>query len=90
MEYLPLVVLALLFWFLILRPQRRRTVRQGALLASLEPGQEIVTVGGLHGRIERIDGDEISLAVAPNTVVRVDRRAVARTVERAAEPENRR
>ncbi len=81
MEYLPLVVLAALFWFLILRPQRRRNMRQTALWASLEPGQEVVTSGGIFGRITEVRDDAILLEIAPNTVVRVDRRAVARTVE---------
>jgi preprotein translocase subunit YajC len=90
MEFLPLVALALLFWLFILRPQRRRTAQQTALWSGLEPGQEVVTLGGLHGRIQSLDEDSVWLEVAPNTVVRVDRRAVARRVEPASIAENRR
>jgi preprotein translocase subunit YajC len=81
MEFLPLVVLALLFWFLIIRPQRRRGQRQAQLIASLEPGQEVLTSAGFYGRIHGIEGDEVRLELAPGTVVRVDRRAIASRVD---------
>jgi len=89
MEYLPLVVLALLFWFLILRPQRRRNMQQNALWAGLEAGQEVVTSGGIFGRIRRVDEEAVELEIAPETVVRVDRRAVARRVAPESRAEHR-
>jgi preprotein translocase subunit YajC len=81
MEFLPLLVLALLFWFLIIAPQRRRGRRQAQLWDELTPGQEIVSVGGLHGRIETVGDDHVTVEIAPGTVVRIDKRAVARRVE---------
>jgi len=77
MEFLPLAVLAVLFWILIIRPQRRRAQRQGELLEGLERGQEVVTAGGLYGRIDHVDEDHIRLEIAPETFVKVDKRAVA-------------
>ena len=77
MEFLPLVVLAVLFWVLIIRPQRNRAQRQSRLIESLERGQEVVTAGGLYGRIDHVGDDEIRLEIAPGTVVRVDKRAVS-------------
>jgi preprotein translocase subunit YajC len=89
MEYLPLIVLALLFWFLIIRPQRRRTADQARLHSALEVGQEIVTAGGLYGRIQFVGEDEIRLEIAPGTTVRVDKRAVsARVDEPSAAPDS--
>jgi len=89
MEFLPLVALALLFWFFILRPQRRRTAQQAALWSGLEAGQEVVTVGGLHGRIKAVEDETVHLEVAPEVVVRVDRRGVVRRVEPASMAEDR-
>jgi preprotein translocase subunit YajC len=80
MEFLPLVALALLFWFFILRPQRRRRQEQAALWAGLEPGTEVVTTGGIYGRVTALEDESIQLEVAPDTVLRVDRRAIARLV----------
>jgi preprotein translocase subunit YajC len=78
MEFLPLVALALLFWFFILRPQRRRSRQQAQLWSDLEEGTEVVTMGGIYGRVTAVDEDSVHLEVAPGTVVRVDRRAIAR------------
>lgn len=88
MEFLPLVVLAVLFWVLIIRPQRRRVQRQGELIEGLERGQEVVTAGGLYGRIDHVDTDHVRLEIAPETFVKVDKRAVAQLVPEAAPPED--
>jgi preprotein translocase subunit YajC len=87
-----LIVLALLlvvFWMVLVRPQRSRTREQQELIASLEPGDEIVTAGGLYGVIERIEGDVLHLKVADGVVLRTARRAVAGFVEHDEEAETR-
>jgi preprotein translocase subunit YajC len=89
MEFLPLVVLAVLFWVLIIRPQRNRAQRQGRLVESLERGQEVLTAGGLYGRIDHVGDDDIRLEIAPETVVRVDKRAVSKLAPGSAEPADR-
>ena len=85
MEFLPLVVLAVLFWVLIIRPQRTRAQRQGQLLQGLERGQEVVTAGGHHGRIDHVGEDTVLIEIAPETVVKVDKRAVTQLAPEAAE-----
>jgi len=77
MEFLPLVVLAVLFWVLIIRPQRRRAQQQGRVIQGLERGQEVVTASGLYGRIDHVGDDVVLLEIAPETVVKVDKRAVS-------------
>ena len=86
MEFLPLVALAVIFWVLIIRPQRNRVRRQGQLLQGLERGQEVVTAGGLHGRIDHVGEDTVLIEIAPETVVKVDKRAVAQLAPDTAEP----
>ena len=86
MEFLPLVALALLFWVFVLRPQRARAKEQQELITSLEPGDEIVTAGGLYGTITAVDGEVLHVEIAPDVEVRVDRRAIAGVV-RDEEPE---
>jgi preprotein translocase subunit YajC len=82
-----IVALFGLFWVLLLRPQRRRAAEQRELLTSLEPGDEIVSTGGLFGVIRSIDGEELHVEVADGITVRMARRAVAGLVERDEEPE---
>jgi preprotein translocase subunit YajC len=69
--------MALLSWFLFIRPRRRMIASQRRLLGALSNGDQVVTVGGIYGTIVALDGDEVRLEVAPDVVVRVARRAVA-------------
>lgn len=67
-------------WFLLLRPQRKRMQEHQALMQSLEAGHEVVTAGGIHGRIEAMDDEVLRVEVAPGTVIRVAKRAIARNL----------
>ena len=81
MEFL--IVMAgflVVMWLLIMRPQRKRQLQQTEMLAGLEPGDEILTAGGLYGRIQALEDDEVLLEIAPGTTVRLDKRAVAAVV----------
>lgn len=71
----PLIFLALM-WFLLVRPQKERVRRQQQLIASLEVGDEVVTAGGIVGRIVALDDDEAHIEVAPGIVMRFLRLAV--------------
>jgi preprotein translocase subunit YajC len=71
----------ILLWVLLIQPQRRRRAEQARLHSDLHIGDEVMTLGGLYGRIERLDEDEIRLEIAPGTSVRVARNAIASRVE---------
>ena len=83
-----IVLLFALFWLVLIRPQRRQAAEQRELLASLEPGDEIVSAGGLYGVIKSIDGDELHVEISDGLVVRMARGAVAGFVEHDEEPES--
>jgi preprotein translocase subunit YajC len=72
-----IVILFALFWLLMIRPQRRRQAEQKALIQNVEPGDEIVTAGGLFGHVQSVADDELLVEIAPGTNVRIARRAVA-------------
>jgi preprotein translocase subunit YajC len=74
---LVVVALFVLFWLLLIRPQRRRQRVQEEMIGSLAVGDEIVTAGGLYGEITALDEDEVYLEIAEGVEVRVARRAVA-------------
>ena len=85
----PLIFLAglfVLFWLLIVLPQRRRRSQQEALLEELEPGDEALTLGGLLGTVREVREHEVVLEIAPDTRVRVAKSAVTGRIEPEAEP----
>jgi preprotein translocase subunit YajC len=75
--YVFILVLLLLMWFVLIRPQRRRQTEQQRMINSLEVGKEIVTAGGLYGTVTRLEDDEVRIRIAPDVEVRVAKRAVA-------------
>ena len=76
-------------WLFLIRPQKRRQVEQARMQDELEPGTEILTAGGIHGTVQRVEGELVELEIAPGTVIRLDRRAVAAvTSEPAGVPED--
>jgi preprotein translocase subunit YajC len=80
-----ILVLFALFYFLLVRPQRRQAAVQRELVHSLEPGDEIVSAGGLYGVVKEIEGDELRVEIADGLVVRLARNAVVGLVERDEE-----
>lgn len=80
-----LILLAAMFvllWALLIRPQRQRQMQQQRLLASIEPGDEVLTVGGLYGIVQEIDDeDDLIVEIADGIHVRIARRAVGGVVK---------
>ena len=73
-----IVAMFVLLWLLLIRPQRQRQVAQRQLIASVEVGDEILTAGGVYGRVRALgDEDDLVVEIAPGTEVRLARRAVA-------------
>jgi preprotein translocase subunit YajC len=75
-----LVVLAGVFYFLIWRPQQRRVATMRALQSSLELGDEVVTTGGVYGKIRALRDEHVELEIAPGVVVKVARGAIGTRV----------
>jgi len=81
-----IVVLFAAMWLFLIRPQRRRQVEQARLQDSIAAGDEILTAGGVYGTVRAIEQDVVQVEIAPGTVIKLDRRAVA-TVVQEPEPE---
>jgi preprotein translocase subunit YajC len=73
-------VLFIVFYFFLIRPQKKRMEAQRSLIESVEEGDEIVTMGGIVGTVQSLEDDEMRLEVAPGTSIRILRSAVARKV----------
>lgn len=86
----PLVLLVVLY-FVLIRPQTKRRKELAKLVASIGVGDLIATIGGIHGVVVELDAATVDLAVTedaqgrPDVIVRFDRNAVARVIERAGD-----
>lgn len=76
MNFLPLVVIAILFFFMIIRPQMKRGKEQRAMLEALQKGDEVITSGGQLGKIVKIGDQFISLEIADGVVTHVQKATV--------------
>jgi preprotein translocase subunit YajC len=85
--YIFILVLLVLMWFMLIRPQRRRQLDAQRMINSLEVGKEIVTAGGLYGTVTALEGDEVRLEIADGIEVRIAKRAVAAVVSEEEEPD---
>src|SRR5215208_1742609 len=75
--YIFILVLLVLMWFMLIRPQRRRQQDAQRMIDTLQVGKEIVTAGGLYGTVTALEGDEVRLEIADGVEVRIAKRAVA-------------
>lgn len=78
---LPLVLLVVLFYFMLIRPQQRRLKQHQALVSSLTIGDEVLTIGGVYGIVRSLRGDQVTLEVAENTLVRFSRQAINKKID---------
>ena len=85
---LPLVLLFIVLWMFMIRPQRQRTQAQAQMQDNLRVGDEIITAGGLHANVVSIEGEVVEIELAPETVARLDRRAISPS-SRATSPRTR-
>ena len=79
----PLIMLGLffiVFYFLLIRPQQKRAKEHAAMVAAISTGDEVVTAGGLLGKVTEVGDDFISVEIANGTVVRVQRNTIGRSV----------
>jgi len=76
MGFLPIILMFVLLYFLMIRPQMKRAKEQKSMIEALQKGDEVVAAGGLVGRITRINEQYVNLEIAPNTEIVVQRSAV--------------
>jgi preprotein translocase subunit YajC len=83
MQFIPLIAIVGIFYFLVFMPMQRQKKQQAEMLASLEQGAEVLTTGGIVGTIVNITGDMLVLRVKPDNVkLQVSRTAVQSLVQR--------
>ena len=74
--FLPIILMFVLLYFLMIRPQMKRSKETKAMIEALQKGDEVIAAGGVLGRITRISDAYIGLEIAPNTEINVQKASV--------------
>jgi preprotein translocase subunit YajC len=80
LDLLPFALIAGAFWLLILRPAKVRRTEQAALIASLAPGQRVMTTAGVFGTLTSVGAETVHLEIAPGVVIAMVPQAIGRVV----------
>jgi len=87
-QFIPFVLIFLIFWFLIIRPQQKKARVHRELLDSLKKGDEVKTDSGIHGSIVRLAEDFATLEIANKVQIRIDRARISDRLSAKREPKS--
>jgi preprotein translocase subunit YajC len=77
---LPFLLIILVFYFLILRPQQKRQKERAKLLEGVKKGDKIITSGGIHGTVEGLEDDSVLVKIAESVKIKMDKSAIGTIV----------
>lgn len=76
-----LALILLIFYFLLIRPMKKREAEHNTMVEALKAGDNVVTNGGIHGTVAKINGMQVELEIAPNVIITVERMAVSGVIQ---------
>ena len=79
--FLPIILLFVIFYFLLIRPQQAQQKKRKEMLANLQKGDRVVTIGGMHGMIKELKDDSIVLRIADNVNIKLARGGIERIIK---------
>lgn len=82
MQFLPMIVIFVIFYFLLIRPQQKKAKQLNQVLSSLQKGDEVATSTGLLGKIVKINDKFAQIEIAENTIVTVQKSAISGKLEK--------
>jgi preprotein translocase subunit YajC len=75
-SFLPLIIIFVLFWFMLIRPQMKQAKQHRAMVAALQKGDEVSVAGGIIGKITKVTDDFVDVEIAPEINIHVQKHAV--------------
>ncbi|CAG2148158.1 preprotein translocase subunit YajC [Ralstonia mannitolilytica] len=76
MSFLPIILMFVVLWFIMIRPQMKRQKETKAMLEALAKGDEVVTAGGILGKVTKVAEQFVTVEIAANTEITVQKSAV--------------
>jgi preprotein translocase subunit YajC len=83
MSFLPMIVIFVLFWFLLIRPQQKKAKLHNQMISELQRGDDVVTSGGILGKVSKVEDQVIHLEIADNVTIKVQRNTVSGKIAKA-------
>ncbi len=83
---IPLVLIVLVFWLLVIRPQRKKQQEMNRVQASVEVGSQVMLGSGIFGTVVSAGEETLEIEISPGTPVKVARQAVVRVIEADEQP----
>ena len=77
MSIAPLIILFVIFYFLLIRPQQKRSKEHKQMISAIQKGDQVITTGGIHGRVASVNEDSISVEIAEGVKVKVSKEAIS-------------
>ena len=84
----PLLLIFVIFYLLLIRPQHKRMKQHQATIAAVKKGDEVVTAGGIRGRVTKVSDDEAEVEIAQGVRVRVVKSTLSQVLAKAGKPAN--
>lgn len=76
MSFLPIIIIFVLFYFMLIRPQMKQAKQHKAMIEALKAGDEVATAGGVIGKVTKVGDNFVSVEISANTVINVQKHAV--------------
>jgi preprotein translocase subunit YajC len=76
LSFAPMIIIFVLFYFMLIRPQMKQAKQQKAMIEALKAGDEVATTGGVLGKVSKVGDNFVSIEIAANTVVNVQKHAI--------------
>ncbi len=75
-QFLPLIIIFILFWFMLIRPQMKRAKEQKKMLSEIQKGDEVITASGQVGKVAKISEQYVSLEIADGVITHVQKQSI--------------
>jgi len=86
--FIPLILMFVIFYFLLIRPQQKKVKQHKEMIASLRKGDKVVTAGGIHGTITNVADNTVTLEIAPKVKIKVQKGSISYVLGRGAQQES--
>ncbi|MBW0144262.1 preprotein translocase subunit YajC [Sphingomicrobium sp. B8] len=87
-QIMPLLLIFIIFWFLLIRPQQKRMKEHQAEIAAIKKGDKVVTGGGLIGKVTKVSDDEVELELAQGMRVKAVKGMISTVIKPGTKPAN--